>query len=422
MCPRWSGDFDVSLLLKTIEESKERNEASGKVSFKHNDGTLDDALAVLDSSVVIDEAIPESMYRGLIARSLFSVAESRDLTAEALLAELNRRERAYKETPPKRYVLTTSLSARDLDDLVSHTGISGTRITFGRRLPESFRVEHERMRRRGRGALLAELPRVTGMMRRYTFVRVSVWAKSEVEAVDRALDGLNLLRGVWNFYLNYPAAWRVSMGRRKPINKIVLGPIHSLHEPNGTLAIESNWYEPDYVGPLMSVRLDQRVESMRAFERDVRRYLAKSRYRTDLEESIRRYGRILDSHDWNNAFVQLWGLLEHLTDTTRTDNKATSKRAMFLYPREELPLHRQVLAHLAHHRNRAVHAGYVSDDAERLLYQLKRYVEGVLRFHLFAGLDFQNRMEASAFLNLPPDLVELQKRLRLTRRAMKFHG
>jgi hypothetical protein len=178
------------------------------------------------------------------------------------------------------------------------------------------------------------------------------------------------------------------IGRRKPINKIVLGPIHSLHEPNGTLAVESGWYEPDYVGPQISVRLDQRVEGMRTFERDVRRYLAKSRYRTDLENSLRRYGRILDSHDWNNAFVQLWGLLEHLTDTTRSDYKATSKRAMFLYPQAELPLHRQVLAHLAHHRNRAVHAGYVSEDAETLLYQLKRYVEGVLRFHLFAGIDF----------------------------------
>jgi hypothetical protein len=112
MCPKWSGDFDVSLLLKTIERSKQKDEATGKVSFRHNDGTLDDALAVSDASVVFDETIPESLYRGLILRSLFSVAESRDLTTEALLAESSRREQAYKETPPKRYVLTTSLSAR----------------------------------------------------------------------------------------------------------------------------------------------------------------------------------------------------------------------------------------------------------------------------------------------------------------------
>jgi hypothetical protein len=247
------------------------------------------------------------------------------------------------------------------------------------------------MRQYGRNVLFGDLPKYTNMMRHYTFVRVSVRAKSEIEAVESALNGLNLLRGIWNFYLNYPQARRISAGQRNPVNKIVLGPIHSLHKPNGKLAVDYNWYEPDYVGPLMSVRLDRYLDAMRTFERDVRRYLAKSRYRADLEDSIRRYERILDSRDWNNAFVQLWGLLEHLTDTTRTENRVTCKRAKFLYPKEERSLHKEVLDHLAHHRNRAVHAGYVSEDAETLLYQLKRYVERVLRFHLFAGMDFANR-------------------------------
>jgi hypothetical protein len=336
--------------------------------------------------------------------------------------ELSRQEQAYKKKPPQRYVLTTSLSTRDLSPFLPRTGISGARITFGERLPKPFREEHERMRQHGRRTLLGELPRDRSIMRRYTFARVSVWAKAEIEAVEAALDGLDLLRGIWNFYLNYPQFWRRSSGQRKPVNKIVRGPIHSLHEPDGKLAVESNWFEPEYVGPLKAVRLGQYLAGMRAFERSVRRYLVRSRYRTDLEDSIRRYSRILDSRDWNNAFVQLWGLLEHLTDTTRSDNKATCKRAKFLYPREYRSMYGEVLTHLAHQRNRAVHAGHVSDDAETLLYQLKRNVENVLRFHLFAGADFASRAEAASFLNLPPDLDELQKRMRLTRRAMKFHG
>ena len=422
MCAKWSGDFNIGLLLETINDRKQRDPATGALSFDLSDGMFDDALAVLESSVGFDEAIPESMYRGLTFRSMVAVAESKTLTAKAFMEELSRQEQAYKRTPPHRYVLTTSLSARNFSDLLSHTGIAKTRITFGERLPKLFQVEHERMRQYGRPVLFGELPTYMNMGRRYTFARVSVWAKSEIEAVESALDDLNLLRGIWNFYLNYPQPWRISAGQRNPVNKIVLGPIHSLHKPNGKLAVEYNWYEPDYVGPLKSARLDQRLEGMRTFERGVRRYLARSRYRTDLEESIRRYGRILDSRDWNNAFVQLWGLLEHLTDTTRAENRVTCKRARFLYPKEERSLHKEVLDHLAHHRNRAVHAGYVREDAETLLYQLKRYVERVLRFHLFAGVDFQNRIEAADFLHLPPDLDELQKRMRLTRRAMKFHG
>jgi hypothetical protein len=421
VCAKWSGDFNIGLLLETINDRKQKDPTAGRVSFDRGDGKFNDALAVLESSVGFDEAIPESMYRGLTFRSLVAVAESKTLTAKAFMDELSRQEQAYKVKAPKRYVLTTSMSARNLSDSLSRTGISDTRITFGERLPETFRVEHEQMRQRGRNVLFGDLPKFTGMMRRYTFVRVSVWAKSEIEAVESALGGLNLLRGIWNFILNYPTAWRVSAGKRNPVNKIVLGPIHSLHEPSGTLASRFLWYEPDYVGPLTSVRLDRHVDALRASEKTFRRYLTKSHYRADLEDSIRRYGRILDSRDWNNAFVQLWGLLEHLTDTTRTENRVTCRRARFLYPKEERSLHKEVLDHLAHHRNRAVHAGYVSEDAETLLYQLKRYVERVLWFHLFFGVNFSNRVEAVGFLNLPPDLDELQKRMRLMRRAMTFH-
>src|SRR5215207_8032007 len=422
VCAKSSGDFNISLLLETISDRKQKDPATGEISFDARDGMFHDALSVLESSAEFDEAIPESMYRGLVFRSMVAVVNLKTLTAKAFKAELRRQEQAYKKTPLRRYVLTTSLSARDLSESLPRTGISGARITFGERLPKPFRVEHERMRQYGRQSLLGELPRNTGMMRRYTFARVSVWAKADIEAVESALDSLNLLRGIWNFYLNYPQFWRLSSGQRKPVNQIVLGPIHSLHEPDGKLAVDSNWYEPDYVGPLVSVRLGHHLEGMRAFERGVRRYLARSRYRADLEDSIRMYSRVLDSRDWNNAFVQLWGLLEHLTDTTRLDNKATCKRARFLYPREYRSVVGEVLTHLAHQRNRAVHAGHVSDDAETLLYQLKRNVENVLRFHLFAGAEFASRTEAAGFLNLPPDLNELQKRMRLTRRAMKFHG
>jgi hypothetical protein len=52
----------------------------------------------------------------------------------------------------------TSLSATNLSDSLSHTGISETRITFGERLPKLFRVEHERMRQNGRHVLFGDPP------------------------------------------------------------------------------------------------------------------------------------------------------------------------------------------------------------------------------------------------------------------------
>ncbi len=80
-----------------------------------------------------------------------------------------------------------------------------------------------------------------------------------------------------------------------------------------------------------------------------------------------------------------------------------------------------MLKHLMTYRNRTVHAGYTSEDIETLLYQLKRYVERCLFFHIFSAPDFASIDKAAEFMNLPPDLPELQRRAWLLERALKYH-
>lgn len=50
--------------------------------------------------------------------------------------------------------------------------------------------------------------------------------------------------------------------------------------------------------------------------------------------------------------------------------------------------HRQVLKHLMTYRNRTIHTGYTTEDIETLLYQLKRYVDLALLFHIYSAPDF----------------------------------
>ena len=173
MCAKASKKFNIGVLMDTISERTLKDSTTGEVSFDAKDGMFDDALTVLESSVEFDEAIPESMYRGLVFRSLVAVTNSNTLTAKPFMDELSRQEQAYKKTPPQRYVLTTSISARDLSSFLPRTGISGARITFGERLPKPFLEEHERMRLHGRRTLFGELPRNTSIIRRYTFARVA---------------------------------------------------------------------------------------------------------------------------------------------------------------------------------------------------------------------------------------------------------
>ena len=130
---------------------------------------------------------------------------------------------------------------------------------------------------------------------------------------------------------------------------------------------------------------------------------------------------MLDGREWNSAFVQMWSLLEYLTATSEEPNKVTVKRALFLWHKDERDFHRQVLKHLMSYRNRTVHAGYTSEAIETLLYQLKRYVERVLLFHIYSAPDFATIGEAAEFMNLPADLPELRRRAWLLERVLKYH-
>ena len=88
--------------------------------------------------------------------------------------------------------------------------------------------------------------------------------------------------------------------------------MHSLHNPDGGLASEVDWYEYDYVEPTQSNELKRRWAHVRRNEGGTWACLERSNYRAELEDAIRRYTKALDTREWDAAFVQLWGLLEDL--------------------------------------------------------------------------------------------------------------
>ena len=165
---------------------------------------------------------------------------------------------------------------------------------------------------------------------------------------------------------------------------------------------------------MQSRELSRRWATAKKDEVDVRLCLARSVYTTRLEDALRRYTRALDSFDWDASFLRLWGLLETLTGTQpHESHDLTVKRATFLYEDPEREFHVQVLNHLRHYRNRSVHGGESSETIEAYLYQLKRYVEDLLLFHLAppSYCRFKSIAQAAAFLNLPPDPADLRRRV-----------
>jgi hypothetical protein len=148
---------------------------------------------------------------------------------------------------------------------------------------------------------------------------------------------------------------------------------------------------------------------------DVRRNLKKSHYKDDLVKAILGYVRALDEWNWNDAFIRLWGVLEFLTHSVGENHKVTTKKASYLDLDREYS--KQILLQLRYYRNNNVHSGLESNDIETFMYQLKRFVEGLIKFHIFNPFRFQSLTDAAEFMNLPDDKDQIDEKIRKLRFA-----
>lgn len=249
-------------------------------------------------------------------------------------------------------------------------------------------------------------------------VCVSVEERTLEAAADKALDRLDCIRGIWNLFENRRHWVRHSGGLRKPVNQILLGPIHTLHKKTGELATDLWWYEPQYRGQVNVYKDVRKINPMYKFMRDVRKLLNASLYKKELVEGILRYVRALDARDWNDAYLRLWSVLEHLTSTVSEPYGVTIRRASFLF--EDIKYNLQVLSHLRDIRNDLVHSGSEPNDIEIMMYRLKYYVECLMEFHLANRCKFVSLADTGGFLDVNPDSKWIAKKMRALRLASKF--
>jgi len=409
MAATWIKGYSPELLTQRLEEAK-TVDAKGKVSFQGFE--FKSNIVVLNSMVSCNSDIPEPEKKRIISNAAFHVASMGKITPQSLLSGINKFEKQYLTARSKKYILLTKLSISNRCRLKRHS-LNGCIITFHQHFNQNFIKEREKLIKHASYSIQGALPTD------YQFTKISVQGKSLSEAADKAIDTIDLLRGIWNLYNNRKHSWRISSGTRKPVNKFALGPLHTLHLQNGKLATESWWYEPDYRGPLESYDISKNIEELNQFECNVRKLLNKSPFKPFLESAIIRYTRALDLRDWESAFLRLWGLLESLTNTGENDtHKVTVKRTSFMYADREYI--KQILTHLRDYRNRAVHSGSGNQDIETFLYQLKNFVESALEFLVANKFDLKNLNEVAQFLDLPDDIETLSKRIRLIKNALKY--
>jgi hypothetical protein len=407
----WKKGFDIAKIIGKIEVIKSLN-SSGKVSFGDFDSFIkfDEYVSILCNMLEINPEIPEGEKKNILLKAIYTAAKIGTIDKTNLEEQLEPFIVTFLKKPVKKFVVYTSISLNRSSHL-RNVKISDVIIRFDIMASDKFRNGAQKQLNSARLLLYSDPPKD------YLPIRAYISSRSALAAFNNALDAIDLLRGIWNLALNLQT-WRRSFGLREPINKIVLGPIHTIHQVSGKIASNIWWYDTDYVKPINPYDIVKNLPALYQFERKVRNSLRQLQYRDKIEWAFREYSRALDHRNWRAAFLALWSVLEVLTDSGGDNYKVTIRRASFIF--KDTDLHREILNHLRESRNAFIHSNKNSDDIELYIYELKRYIEALLLFHIDNGRKFSNIQEVGEFLDLPIDLDKLSKRIRLSRLATRF--
>ena len=395
----------LSVLLNHLESCKRtQNE---KASFSGADFST---IRVLISRLMsVDKSIPESDKHRLVTKAVFCAAGKHELTLEILTKELRRVESEYLSTHPKEFRMVGQLSVQP-QILPKRVRVLNTTITFG--IDDKNQLVRNHRNKVG-DLTQASLPPFPNSY--YPF-SVACRARTSSHAFALANKSLELWRGCFNLALNFRKITRFSFDGRRPVNQVATHPIFTVHNKNGSSAGNEWYYEPAYQIPVVCNLILKDAVLAQKTTRKILKRLAVHNYSEKVIDGITRYVHALDSANFESGLVELWAICESLTESTKSSGDVTVRRISSIYSNKQYV--DVILGVLQEYRNRAVHFGEQTQDIESLLFHIKGFVEGLLRFHLFNSFNFSNIGEAAEFLDLVRDKQALSKKHKLLSMAI----
>jgi hypothetical protein len=400
----WKTGFDIPIVLDRVfilakENRLHSYDADSLVIF-----------SVLRSMLDFPRDFSSTTRLELVSKGCEAAVKAKAYDPDAFIRHVRAAAMAYSKKSLVTHVMYTSITVTS-DSLLTSTKIGDVSIKFPKAMPKVVKAQRQRLFEQNQHWLtVTNEPKMKA-------VRAEVKARSTEDAVEKCLSAVDLLRGIWNF-VNTPQ-WRITLGGpKKPLNAVFLGPIHTFHNFARELETEQFWYEPSLQRDTPLLQLDAKAAKTLKAGVKIRAMLRKHTYRETMESAFVRYARAMDSSDHDITIQKLWSLLEFLTDTGMASYDKTIRRVRFLSGGERLT--GQILEHLRRYRNRSVHRGHSEGDVESEVYQVKRYVDTMIRYHLVNQFKFSSIAQACEMLDLPPDAKQLKNKLGLTLNAMKF--
>lgn len=362
---------------------------------------------ILCGMFLFHKDIPGEVRQTLTKNCFLDMARSGVRCSSRLAVLLREQERLYLQKPPRKFILLSPLSLRYSEEIGRITTPKAV-FTFSSSRPRSFPLPDG-------GSVLVKDTTPSG----YAYAKVHVKARDPLGACEIAMNSLDLLRGLWNLYFNRQVGIRqtwVSDGRWTPVNSILPGPIHTLHDKDGKLAIDGIWwttYVPHATQPRDSRR---NLAKVRDFEKYARRKVSRSPFGDRVERLLVRYVRALDSHESSTTMINLWSTLEEVLAVKAGESARIIKRATFLD--RDSTKGRLLLDFIREHRNMIAHAGASPGDIERYIYILKDYVERLILFVIFNSDKMKSYESLLKVLDSPTDELVIRSEIESLKRGL----
>lgn len=346
----------------------------------------------------------------LLSRAITNAAKSKQINKDYVLSEIQKIAKIETSKKESKYNIITSISMNyELPSQVLKVGKST--IKFIRDLPrELLKIRNENL---NSFKLNQEI-----MHANYMNVIIEIKAKGEIEAINKALDDLDLLRAIFCLYSNSDMVL-FSNNTPKPINKIRLGQFHTIHNESGELVEPRKyWYEPNF---LLNEIFTPNKDLNEYFNQELENILfnlEQCKYSDKLKNALLRYVRSFDEKNNHISLLEVWGALESLTAANDSNKDKLPKRCAFLY--KEYELHKQILENLREYRNQSVHDGIRNEYVRNYCYQVQSYFRQLIFFHLAEYREFNCIEDANEFLDQSVDINELVKKKKLIEKAIEF--
>jgi hypothetical protein len=300
-----------------------------------------------------------------ICRSAAFKAAQETITAETLDQAIAEGAAAFRAKVSTPFAVLTTLSVRLPRTL--HRTLGPWDLALQASIPEGFENDCS-----PQATSLATLR----LRSRGPWVVIRGSGRSAEEMAHRGMDALDVIRGAWNLGINSSLLIDLYGYTQGPINKIRLGPLHTLHEPEGKLLPNFWMFDPAPSGLDSLGQGTADWDAALSMETRIEPIHQQTGIAHFFQDALGRYARALDDGSSELVFVRLSGLLERLLGTWSDRDMFRRIRAV-----SQDPIDLALLESMRNQRHESVHHGDDSPRRHSSVLVVHRYVLGL--FELF---------------------------------------